>query len=370
MKRSILFLVSIWMTVAGFSQILPKKAYMRMQGYLNDQAEVLLNLVKVNDSLYADYILNAANVIPSPKVLGGRILADGSFTLKTPFDPEGTEINGRFITRQTITGTWQVSKGDPRYKFSFSENYPTGSVPLSVWFQSASKPLVGKGPVPRAFIEQCLVIPAESGNPVASDTVRKRIMGQLSTGEHAATDPQVLLNMLQQSYFSNYVNDNIELYKQMPDAGSLNWDLYKLVHVVYNDNFLLSYYLESYAFTGGAHGLGAQDYTVINMKTGKVVLPTDIFVKNYEPELTALLTKRLKKMENLQPGDKLSEKSEYFADEIPPNNNFYITGDGIGFFYNHYEIAPYSHGFTNIFLTFGELVPLLKSGSILTPVLR
>jgi len=55
MKKSIGILALALLTLAGVSQQLPKKSYMRLQGYLNDQVEVMLNLVKINDSLYADY---------------------------------------------------------------------------------------------------------------------------------------------------------------------------------------------------------------------------------------------------------------------------------------------------------------------------
>jgi hypothetical protein len=378
MKRSILLLVMVVATASCYSQLLPKKNYMRLQGYLNDQIEVIMNLVKVNDSLYADFCLSATSINANEfsryygarQVAGGRIAADGSFTIRAPFDPQGLEIKGKFITRQTVTGTWGMEKGGAKYRFSLTENYPQGSHPLSVWFQSATRPLVSKGPGPRAYIEQCLVVPTESGDPVASDTVRKMIMDRFASGRSTVSDPQLLINALQQSYFGNYIADNLDLYKQMADAGSLSWDLYKLVHIVYNDNFLLSFYIDSYAFTGGAHGLGAQDYTVIQTKTGKAVSSSDIFVDKFETPLSLLLTARLKKMEKLQPSDKLSEKAEYFVDEIPPNSNFYITANGIGFLYNHYEIAPYSHGFTDIFLTFDELAPVMKRGGVLEPLLK
>jgi hypothetical protein len=322
----------------------------------------------VNDSLYADYCLN--DFYEMQQVAGGSISPDGSFTIRAPFDPHGAEIKGKFISRQTLTGTWETEKGGIKYRFSLTENYPSGSLPLSVWFQTATKPLVNKGPSPRAYIQQCLVVPSESGDPVGSDTVRRLIVGRFASGDRGIQDPQLLINTLQQSYFSNYLADNLDLYKQMPDAGSLNWDLYKLVHIVYNEKSLLSFYIESYAFTGGAHGLGAQDYTVINTKTGKAVIASDIFIDNFEAPLSKILTARLKKTEKLQPADKLSEKAEYFIDEIPPNSNFYITGSGIGFLYNHYEIAPYSHGFTDIFVTFEELAPVLKRNGILEPLLK
>jgi len=368
MKKSIGILALALLTLAGVSQQLPKKSYMRLQGYLNDQVEVMLNLVKINDSLYADYYLSVDN--GAPRVAGGTISDDGSFILRPPFSMEGPEIRGKFITRQTMTGTWQLEKGGTRYKFSLAENYPAGSIPLSVWFQVATKSLVSKSANPRAYIEQCLVAPGEFSDPVLSDTLRKKMMGLFASKESQATDPQLLLNSLQQSYFGNYLADNLELYRQMPDAGSLNWDLYKLMHVVYNDRDLLSFYIDSYAFTGGAHGLGAQDYTVIHMKTGKTVTAADLFIKNFEAALSSILTSKLKKTEKLLPSDKLSEKAEYFLDEIPPNSNFYITGTGIGFFYNHYEIAPYSHGFTDIFLTFDELRPVINPGGLLAPLLK
>lgn len=366
-KRIGILLVAFW-TVAAMSQGLPKKSYMRLQGYLNDEAEVMMNLVKINDSLYADYYLSVYDA--TPRVACGVIAADGSFILRAPFEQEGPEIRGKFISRQAVTGTWEVEKGGARYKFSISENYPSGSVPLSVWFQAATKSLVSKSVAPRAYIEQCLISPGELTDPVLSDTLRKKMMGLFATKESQTTDPQVLLNSLQQSYFGNYIADNAERYRQMPDAGSLNWDLYKLMHVVYNDRDLLSFYTDSYAFTGGAHGLGAQEYTVIHMRTGKVITPGDLFREGYEPGLSSLLTSKLKSREKLLPSDKLSEKAEYFVDEIPPNTNFYVTGAGVGFFYNHYEIAPYSHGFTNIFLTFDELRPLLNTGGVLSPLLK
>jgi hypothetical protein len=54
---------------------------------------------------------------------------------------------------------------------------------------------------------------------------------------------------------------------------------------------------------------------------------------------------------------------------VDPNDNFFITGGGIGFFYNPYEIAPYSSGSTEIFLPWEEILPLLKKESAVTPLL-
>jgi len=370
MKRVIVSGLAVLIVVTGMSQSLPKKSCMRLQGYINDKVEVTMNLVKINDSIYADFYLTPTGqsgkeygeLKNSPLIVGGVVGDDGSFTLREPYNRDGIEFRGKFVTRQSVTGTWKGTKSGPAFKFSLTENYPSGSLPLSVWFQVATKPLVSKSLNPRAYIEQCLIVPTLSSDPVRSDSIRNTLMTIFAAKSPQTTDPQLLLNSLQQAYFNNYLSDNLDLYKQMPDAGSLNWDLYKLMHIVYNDRHLLSFCIESYAFTGGAHGLGAQNFTVINTRTGDIVTAGDLFVKNYKSILTPLLTAKLKQMEMLGPSDKLSDKSDFFVDEIVPNDNFYITGNGIGFFYNHYEIAPYSRGFTEIFLTFSELRPALKPG--------
>ncbi|HEY9114603.1 MAG TPA: RsiV family protein, partial [Bacteroidales bacterium] len=53
------------------------------------------------------------------------------------------------------------------------------------------------------------------------------------------------------------------------------------------------------------------------------------------------------------------------VDSISPNRNIYVNGNGIGFLYNSYEIAPYSTGATNVFLEFSQIKDLLRRG---TPV--
>jgi hypothetical protein len=60
------------------------------------------------------------------------------------------------------------------------------------------------------------------------------------------------------------------------------------------------------------------------------------------------------------PGTGKLTDSGYFVDEIKPNENFYVTGEGVGFVYNHYEIAPYSFGATDIFLTKEGLKEILN----------
>jgi len=171
--------------------------------------------------------------------------------------------------------------------------------------------------------------------------------------------PEVLIGGMKDVFFENYTNSNESLYKEMPDGGNFSWELLKYMHIVNNEGNLLTFSILSYAFTGGAHGLETQDFFSIDLLTGKIIHLEDILKPDQENELNNLLTNKLRQMIGISGTQKLTE-SGYFVEKVKANENFYLTGNGLGFFFNHYELAPYSFGFTDIFLTFNELEGLIK----------
>ena len=361
MKRNILFLVVLGL-VCGLSlsaQVyLPKKAYMHLVGRINDQQEITLNLVKVNDSIYADLVYNDETCTHA--VLYGKVNQEsGSFWLKHPFCDTGMVFNGNFITRQSLSGTLDSEDSTVQYPFVLVESYPSGSLPLLAYFNEETIKLVENDSSPEAEIHQCLIVPGESSNPIISDSLQDMMINSYSTVKPMHTDPDSILAYVQSQFENNYFSSNLSLYKSMPESASMDWVLLKFMHILYNDNYLLSYYIMNYAFTGGAHGMETEDYTVVNMQNGTALTLAEVFNKGFEPRLTNLLTKKLKEINNIPAKDKLTDHG-FFVDDITPNSNFYITGNGIGFYYNHYEIAPYSNGPTDILIPFQELEGMIK----------
>ena len=364
MKRNFLLLAVLGF-VCGLTlsaQVyLPKKAYMHLVGRINDQQEITLNLVKVNDSMYADLVYN--NETCTHAVLFGKVdPEDGSFWLKHPFCDTGMVFNGNFITRQSLSGNLESEDGEKQYPFVLVESYPAGSLPLLVYFKEMAIKLVEKEESPQAEIHQCLIVPGESSNPIISDSLQNMMIQSYTTVKSVPRDPGSVLASVQNQFIDNYLSSNKSLYESMPESASMNWTLLKFMHVLYNDNYLLSYYLLSYAFTGGAHGMETQEFTVINMQNGIPLTLAEIFNKGFEPDLTSVLTRKLKKMYHLSAQDRLTDHG-FFVDDITPTSNFYVTGNGIGFYYNHYDIAPYSNGPTDILVPFDELKGMIKEKS-------
>ncbi|MFH1296026.1 MAG: DUF3298 domain-containing protein [Bacteroidota bacterium] len=360
MKRG-LFLQGIIMMATAFTvtaQVyLPKKAYMHLVGRIDVDQEISLNLVKVNDSLYADLVYTGEHCNFS--VLAGKVNEEGAFWMKYPFCDTGMVFRGNFITRQTLSGSYETVDGKISHPCVLVESYPEGSIPLLVYYHHLVSKLVEKPESPRAQISQCLIIPGESSNPVLSDSLRIRMISSFTGKADCQKDPDAAIRTTHEAFIRNYFSSNESLYKSMPDAGSLNWTLLKFMHILYNDNNLLTYYLLNYAYTGGAHGLETQDFTVFNTKTGETLSLEDLFLPGFETELTTLLTRKLKEMTELHASERLSDNG-FFVEDVTPNSNFYITASGIGFFYNHYEIAPYANGPTDILLSFDELKEIVR----------
>jgi len=53
----------------------------------------------------------------------------------------------------------------------------------------------------------------------------------------------------------------------------------------------------------------------------------------------------------------------FFVEYIDPTDNFYVTKDGMGFFYNQYEVAPYALGPIEIFVSYRDLNRILREDS-------
>lgn len=124
---------------------------------------------------------------------------------------------------------------------------------------------------------------------------------------------------------------------------------------------LLTYEATRYIFTGGAHGMSSTVCWVFDLETGNQLTEDDIFVSNVFTDLTDLLRTALHTdlaARNLSPDD-------FFIDQVQPNGNFAVTGEGIYYQFNPYDIAPYAMGDTRLLLAPAVLKPLLRKG---TPV--
>lgn len=126
---------------------------------------------------------------------------------------------------------------------------------------------------------------------------------------------------------------------------------------------LWSYAMDVYEYTGGAHGnryLLIQNY---DLQTGDAVSEQDLFIDDYYEPLKSLLLEALIAQTDEAETKKDLRRLGYSVDDVVPNENFYVTAEGITYVYNPYEIAPYAMGCIKIFLPW-NIVQHLIEGTI------
>ncbi|MEI6173392.1 MAG: DUF3298 domain-containing protein [Bacteroidota bacterium] len=347
--------------------ILPVNAYIQLSGSISKELALTLYLVKVGDSLYGDYTCftdSKGNITKfghngQSRQCFGKINTNGKFWIKDWPGDQGSIFKGRFTDPGHVSGTWSLKEGgSQKLPFELSKTNKKGCPGFVPYVMMDHCKLLKDQKSPVATIKMGLLSPVKDSSSSWSDTIQKHFFNQFTDSLNIENNPIKLLSKVRQDFFNNYIHDNETLYKEMPGA-SFGWELLRFTHLISNENGKVTFYTLSYSYTGGAHGLQTQFYCTIDLNRGKVLLPEDIFISGYESELSRLLTSKLHQMVNIPESGQLTE-SGYFVNEIKQNTNFYMNANGIGFFYNQYEIAPYSFGTTDIFLSTKEVSELLK----------
>lgn len=159
-----------------------------------------------------------------------------------------------------------------------------------------------------------------------------------------------------------FVDDFRDFERETPDLAQA-WHLERQVSVVHNSPQLLSLRLFWRAFAGGAHGMSMTEFRSLDPRTGDPVGLSDILVEGYERELLPLVESRFRAKHDLESGGSLAEAGFVFEDDtfaLPENVR--IDGEGLGFYYNLYEVAPYAFGPTEVTLSWDEIAGLVKKG--------
>ena len=132
-----------------------------------------------------------------------------------------------------------------------------------------------------------------------------------------------------------------------------------------NSRYLV-YAVNESEYRGGAHGTYSTNFINFNAENGSILHLNDVFKPNYKNAVSELLLEKLMKDTDSATLEELEDKAYLQDTEMYPSENFRLGKDSIYFFYNVYEIAPYSTGATEIALSYDVLQGLLKEQPVNT----
>jgi len=122
---------------------------------------------------------------------------------------------------------------------------------------------------------------------------------------------------------------------------------------------------EVYEYSGGAHGMGAVQYLVIDLADKRLLKLDDFFREGTEERLYSILVSALRSYNNSHSGTVLEDNQGlsqgiFFTDNPALTENFFIANDGLGLNWDRYEIAPFYAGSIEVILPWRTIRPLLK----------
>ncbi len=176
------------------------------------------------------------------------------------------------------------------------------------------------------------------GNQI-SDAINKEIEGVacaiLNIGEN---EPEATMEQAIREFNSSYREISDEFPDEIvPYEASIDCDL------SFQCKSLVSVIMDSYIFTGGAHGYGGVSFINIAASTGKQIPNKELF-KNYT-EFESYAEKAFRKAHKIPEEQSINSTGFLFEDDkfsLPENIGF--TQHEVLIYYNPYEISSYAEG--------------------------
>ncbi len=325
------------------------------------KSPVTLHLHKMGQT-YAGYYYY--NTVQQPIYLIGDDTATGDGRIRlNGFAPQNdadytSEVLTLSIKGSKCTGQWQKDETATGLPFSATEKYPSSFLFDMIYTAETVKLKPEMAGSPEASFEAASVWPKEK--TTASVFTRLLINAAFGATNTRQEIGKTLLDN-KKEFIDHYLEEN----KNVPDSEIVqNIQSYtnsetRRMLVVYHSPQLLTLGSRYYSYAGGAHGNYGTTYTTIDLSSIKKLVLADILTPDGIDNLNGLLEKHFRQQYRLEDTESLGEGG-LFEDTIAANDNFYITGKGIGFSYAPYEIGPYALGEINLFIPFTELSAYLQ----------
>ncbi|MBW8242363.1 DUF3298 and DUF4163 domain-containing protein [Muricauda oceani] len=181
-------------------------------------------------------------------------------------------------------------------------------------------------------------------------SLREEIISIMSFSEDRTIDT---MDKALQSFTDSYK----ELKTKFPDE--IQWEATIDGEVIYEDENVVTLRLNSYSFTGGAHGYASTSYLNFDKKTGKELENAELF--NDLDDFEDFAEAKFRNQESVPQDKNINATGFMFeGDSFHLPNNLGYTKDGVELIYNQYEVASYADGPIVLVLPYNEVNPYLK----------
>lgn len=158
----------------------------------------------------------------------------------------------------------------------------------------------------------------------------------------ANKNKQSNINNIITKWTDDWINDVKSIADEYFDKEPAPLSPYQLLarYKVSKTDSLISFYIDYYQFTGGAHGVTTRKAYNVDKLTGDILTIRDIFQEgyNYKEKIDYEINKKISK----NPDMYFTGKEGFNG--IDDKTKFYIEDSNLVIYYGQYEIAPYAAG--------------------------
>lgn len=158
------------------------------------------------------------------------------------------------------------------------------------------------------------------------------------------------INAIFQSKAQEFVQRSVKEAKDnQPSPNDSKYEYIGNYTVTFNRGGLLSILLQTYSYSGGAHGISVREGLTFRLQDGKRLSLDELLKDN--PNYRQIIDPAIAK--------KLEQTDGYFGNfkTIGENPSYYLKDDGVVIFFQLYEYLPYAFGFPEYYFPFAELLP-------------
>lgn len=160
---------------------------------------------------------------------------------------------------------------------------------------------------------------------------------------------------------SQFIDSWVATRKEFPEAASVaRWYAEHRVSVIWRDAALISFESAEEAYSGGAHPNTASRYASFALSDGRALTLDELFNPGFRSRLNEIAERFFREARQIPAEKSLADAGFWFDDGFEVNDNFAVVEAGLLFFFDAYEIGPYSAGPTRMVIprqALGDLVP-------------
>ena len=189
-------------------------------------------------------------------------------------------------------------------------------------------------------------------NDIANERINNLVVNSKPTESAPITtksnqaDVKSAIDSFAMSQFADLPKDSVFVYNLMVTTEYLG-------HV----NDFEMFEIDSYVFTGGAHGMPYSEYLVFDQKTKKQIQLVDMLQSGKKSRFKALAYNAYKDWVKTVDKDVASYEKNW---PFTLSDNVTLTDKGIDIRYQHYSIGPYAYGMPVLSIPYSKLGGIIK----------